>query len=116
MKRTLLATYLSLTAIFGAIAFLSNPEYYRLAAVTVLLVIAAYLVISERGARKLLLISYVVVAVASYLIGQTFFSEGRLDETGKMIVYGMIPFVLLLIARIFVIEKRLSDEIKQRES
>ena len=91
-------------ALFGLAAVASNPDYYVWAIVPLFLLILACSVLARPESKKLLLIACMAVGLFSFTVGRFFFSNGKLDDNGFFIMLALLPILLFIVIRLYVVE------------
>jgi hypothetical protein len=104
VQQVVATSWLTSAALLGVLGLASNPDYYLLATVTLLFVAIAYANLRVLDNKRLLLISYLALAVYGFVVGRTLFHGGRLSSGGVFAIVVIMPVVGYLIWRLYKTE------------
>lgn len=94
-------SWLVAAALFGVLAFTSNPRYYPWATVTLLFAGLAYGNLMVARNKRALLLGYAAAAAYGTVLGRTLFAGGRLTHAGIFAVAVAVPFLGYFVWRLY---------------
>ena len=96
MQNAVSTCWVASGALFGVLASLSNPDYYLGATVSLVFLVVAYRSFTVPNNKRILVISYIVLAIYSFAVGRTMFGGHQLTDVGVFAMFlTMAPVVYL---------------------
>ncbi len=95
----------SLASVMGAGAFLSNPNSYLYALITIPVAFLAYDTLKNRKSKSLHLSCYVAVSIYSFIVGRIFFDNNQLTNIGLFAMLVPLCASLCLYGIVYAYEK-----------
>src|SRR3546814_18303184 len=96
-SRSLVPTYLAITALGGVAWFASNPDYYACTLISIATGGLAWLLLQRPLSSKLLVGAFIAIGALSFVIGRIYFQDHRLDDNGVvvLVVFAVLPAMIV---------------------
>jgi len=87
--------YLAMSALGGIIGFASNPDYYAWTLISLGTGTAAWFLLRKPSSRKVFVVGFIALGVASLVIGRLYFKDHQLNDNGlfAIFLFCMLPAV-----------------------